>query len=63
MSLERMRKLLTADTAELAAQAIKPRADTSIYPHWQMASNTTATLRFLPDGNTDNPFFGLNVMS
>ena len=57
MSLERMRKLLTADNAELAAQAGKPRADTSVYPHWEMAPNATATLRFLPDGNTDNTFF------
>ena len=52
-----MLKQLTAENAELAALAIKPRADTSIYPHWEMAANATATLRFLPDGNTDNPFF------
>ena len=32
MSLERMRKLLRSENAELAALAIKPRADTSIYP-------------------------------
>lgn len=57
MSLERMRKLLTEQNAELAAQALKPRADTSIYPHWEIALNATATLRFLPDGNSDNPFF------
>ena len=57
MSLERMRKLLIAKDPELASQATKPRADTSIYPHWEMAPNATATLRFLPDGNTDNPFF------
>ena len=57
MSLERMRKLLRAENAELAALAIKPRADTSIYPHWEMASNATATLRFLPDGSTNNTFF------
>ena len=63
MSLEEMRKLLTAKNPELAALAIKPRADKSIYPHWEMAPNATATIRFLSDGNTDNPFFGLNVMS
>ena len=63
MSLEQMRQLLTAKNPELAALVIKPRADTSIYPHWEMATNAKATLRFLPDGNTDNPFFGLNVMS
>ena len=57
MSLEQMRKLLIAKDPELATQAMKPRADTSIYPHWEIATNATATLRFLPDGNTDNPFF------
>lgn len=57
MSLEQMRKLLTAKNPELATLAMKPRADTSIYPHWEMALNATATIRFLPDGRTDNPFF------
>jgi hypothetical protein len=57
MSLEQMRKLLIAKDPELATQATKLRADTSIYPHWEMAANATATLRFLPDGNTDNTFF------
>jgi len=63
MSLEQMRKLLIAKDPELATQATKLRADASIYPHWEMAPNATATIRFLPDGDTDNPFFGLNVMS
>jgi hypothetical protein len=57
MSLEKMRKLLKAKNPELATQVINSRADISIYPHWQMAPNKTATVRFLPDGNTDNPFF------
>ena len=57
MSLKQMRKLLIAKDPELATQALKPRADTSIYPHWKLAPNATATVRFLPDGNTDNPFF------
>ncbi len=57
MSLEKMRRLLTAKNPELATLTSKPRADTSIYRHWEMALNATATLRFLPDGNTDNPFF------
>jgi hypothetical protein len=56
-SLEKMRNLLTAKNPELATLASIPRADTSIYRHWEMALNATATLRFLADGNTDNPFF------
>ena len=57
MSLATMRMLLTAKNPELATLASKPRSDTSIYPHWEMSLNGTATLRFLPDGNTDNSFF------
>ena len=56
-SLEKMRNLLTAKNPELATLASVPRADASIYPHWEMELNTTATVRFLPDGNSDNPFF------
>jgi hypothetical protein len=57
MSLEQMRKMLTAKNSELANLAMKPPAETSIYPHWEMTLNATATIRFLPDGNSDNPFF------
>ena len=31
--------------------------DNAIYPHWNMEENASATLRFLPDGNTKNTFF------
>jgi len=31
--------------------------DNSIYPHWNMEEGASATLRFLPDGNTKNTFF------
>ena len=31
--------------------------DNSIYPHWNMEEGSSATLRFLPDGNTKNTFF------
>jgi hypothetical protein len=36
-----------------------PRAssDNSIYAHWNMDEGTTATLRFLPDADTNNPYF------
>jgi hypothetical protein len=33
------------------------RGDNSIYPHWNMEEGQSATLRFLPDGNTKNTFF------
>ena len=31
--------------------------DNAIYPHWSMEEGSSATLRFLPDGNTKNTFF------
>jgi len=31
--------------------------DSAIYPHWNMEEGASATLRFLPDGNTKNTFF------
>ena len=33
------------------------QGDSAIYPHWNIAEGTAATLRFLPDGNTKNTFF------
>jgi hypothetical protein len=31
--------------------------DNAIYPHWNIAEGTSATVRFLPDGDTSNTFF------
>ena len=33
------------------------RGDNAIYPHWTMEEGQSATLRFLPDGNSKNTFF------
>lgn len=33
------------------------QSDNSIYPHWNIDEGTTATVRFLPDGNSKNEFF------
>ena len=35
----------------------KQQADNAIYPHWNMDEGTTATIRFLPDGDPNNQFF------
>jgi hypothetical protein len=32
-------------------------SDNAIYPHWNMPEGTTTTVRFLPDGDTNNTFF------
>ena len=31
--------------------------DNAIYPHWNMPEGTTTTVRFLPDGDSNNTFF------
>ena len=33
------------------------QSDNSIYPHWNIDEGTTASIRFLPDGNSKNEFF------
>lgn len=47
--------------AKLVAQEQKTggnfTADNAIYPFWNIPENTTATLRFLPDGDAENTFF------
>ena len=49
--------------ARIAAQenkgqnAPKQQSDNAIYPHWNMDEGTTATIRFLPDGDPNNQFF------
>lgn len=35
----------------------KQQSDNAIYPHWNMDEGTTATIRFLPDGDPNNQFF------
>jgi len=49
--------------ARLAAQENKasgnnyPQSDGAIYPHWKMDEGASASLRFLPDADTNNSFF------
>jgi len=38
-------------------QGSSQQGDSAIYPHWNIAEGSSATLRFLPDGNTKNTFF------
>jgi hypothetical protein len=33
------------------------QSDNAIYPHWNIDEGTSATIRFLPDGNPSNTFF------
>lgn len=48
--------------AKLAAMDTKPSGsqtggDNAIYPFWNISEGTSATLRFLPDGDPNNTFF------
>jgi len=54
-SLQEIRARLAA--AENKGSQSSERGDNSIYPHWNMEEGQSATLRFLPDGNTKNTFF------
>jgi hypothetical protein len=54
-SLAEIRARLQA--AEGNKQGGQSQGDQAIYPHWNIAEGTAATLRFLPDGNTKNTFF------
>lgn len=47
-------RLQAADTKGNSNQG---GGDRAIYPHWNMEEGQSATLRFLPDGNTKNTFF------
>lgn len=42
-----------------SAQTQISSGDNQIYPHWNIAEGTTATVRFLPDGDSNNTFFWL----
>jgi len=35
----------------------QPKGDSAIYPFWNIKEGESCTLRFLPDGNTENTFF------
>ena len=54
-SLSEIRARLQA--AESKGGQSTERGDNSIYPHWNMEEGSSATLRFLPDGNSKNTFF------
>jgi hypothetical protein len=54
-SLAEIRARLQAAESKQGGQSTG--GDNSIYPHWNMEEGSSATLRFLPDGNTKNTFF------
>ena len=54
-SLAEIRARLAAAESNKGGQS--QGGDNAIYPHWNMDEGNSATIRFLPDGNTKNTFF------
>jgi len=54
-SLQEIRARLAASESKQGGNSTG--GDNSIYPHWNMEEGSSATLRFLPDGNSKNTFF------
>ena len=56
-SLAEIRARIAAQENKSNTAGSTQQSDNSIYPHWNIDEGTTATIRFLPDGNTSNTFF------
>ena len=55
-SLQEIRARLSAQENKNSGTQ-RTQSDNSIYPHWNIDEGTTATVRFIPDGKSDNPYF------
>jgi len=56
-SLSEIRARIAAQENKSPNKNSAPQGDGATYPHWDMDEGTTATIRFLPDGDTKNEFF------
>ena len=56
MTLSEIRAKLQATEGRKTGES-SSQGDNAIYAHWNIAENTTARVRFLPDGNNANSFF------
>ena len=56
-SLADIRARIAAQENKTANKGQRTQSDNAIYPHWNMAEGTTATVRFLPDADDKNIFF------
>ena len=50
-------KLLEQENKSGGNRSGSAGGDNAIYPFWNIQENSTATLRFLPDGDESNTFF------
>lgn len=56
-SLAEIRARIAAQENKSQTKGQNAQSDGAIYPHWNMDEGSTATVRFLPDGNSNNTFF------
>ncbi len=56
-SLAEIRARIAAQENKAQKGASGAQSDNAIYPHWNMTEGTIATIRLLPDADTNNTFF------
>ena len=56
-SLAEIRAKLQASEQGNQRQGGATGGDNAIFPFWNIPENTTSVIRFLPDGDTENPYF------
>ena len=56
-SLAEIRARIAAQENKSNNKGSNTQSDNAVYPHWNMDEGTTASVRFLPDGNSKNDFF------
>ena len=57
MTISKLRNRLLAQLGSTQKTPSRPASHPPIFSHWDLPDQGTATVRFLPDGNPDNPFF------
>ena len=57
MTLSEIRAKLQSTEGRKSGESSSGGSDNAIYAHWNIPENTTARVRFLPDGNNANSFF------
>lgn len=56
-SLAEIRARIAAQENKSNNKGSNTQSDNAVYPHWNMDEGSTASIRFLPDGDTKNEFF------
>ena len=56
-SLAEIRARIQAQENKTQSKGSNTQSDNAVYPHWNMDEGSTATIRFLPDGDSKNDFF------